>query len=83
MSETCLSGNECRRRRALCVERRQRSCRGRFLDKRIKFTDIAKVVAHCLAQDFSDGRYDIEGLLAQDANTQTGRSLYRQTIKFQ
>ena len=26
-----------------------------FLDKRIKFTDIAKVVAHCLAQDFSDG----------------------------
>ena len=40
-----------------------------FLDKRIKFTDIAKVVAHCLAQDFSDGRYDIEGLLAQDAQT--------------
>ena len=40
-----------------------------FLDKRIKFTDIAKVIAHCLAQDFSDGRYDIEGLLAQDAQT--------------
>ena len=40
-----------------------------FLYKRIKFTDIAKVVAHCLAQDFSDGRYDIEGLLAQDAQT--------------
>lgn len=40
-----------------------------FLDKRIKFTDIAKVVAHCLAQDFSDGRHDIEGLLAQDAET--------------
>mgnify|MGYP000282757139 FL=1 len=40
-----------------------------FLDKRIKFTDIAKVVAHCLAQNFSDGRYDIEGLLAQDAQT--------------
>ncbi len=40
-----------------------------FLDKRIKFTDIAQVVAHCLAQDFSDGRYDIEGLLAQDAQT--------------
>ena len=39
------------------------------LDKRIKFTDIAKVVAHCLAQDFSDGRHDIEGLLAQDAQT--------------
>ena len=40
-----------------------------FLDKRIKFTDIAKVVAHCLAKDFSDGRHDIEGLLAQDAQT--------------
>ncbi len=40
-----------------------------FLDKRIKFTDIAKVVAYCLAQDFSDGRHDIEGLLAQDAQT--------------
>ena len=40
-----------------------------FLDKRIKFTDIAKVVAHCLAQDFSDGRHDIEGLVAQDAQT--------------
>ena len=40
-----------------------------FLDKRIKFTDIAKVVAHCLAQNFSDGHHDIEGLLAQDAQT--------------
>ncbi len=40
-----------------------------FLDKRIKFTDIAKVVAHCLAQDFSNGLHDIEGLLAQDAQT--------------
>ena len=40
-----------------------------FLDKRIKFTDIAKVVARCLAQNFSDGRHDIEGLLAQDAQT--------------
>lgn len=40
-----------------------------FLDKRIKFTDIAKVVAHCLAQDFSDSHHDIEGLLAQDVQT--------------
>lgn len=40
-----------------------------FLDKRIKFTDISQVVAHCLAQDFSDGRHDIESLLAQDAQT--------------
>lgn len=40
-----------------------------FLDKRIKFTDIVQVVAHCLAQDFSDGHHDIESLLAQDAQT--------------
>jgi len=40
-----------------------------FLDKRIKFTDIAKVVAHCLVQNFSDGHHDIEGLLAQDVQT--------------
>ena len=40
-----------------------------FLDKRIKFTDIAQVVAHCLAQDFSDGHHDIESLLAQDVQT--------------
>ena len=40
-----------------------------FLDKRIKFTDIAQVVAHCLTQDFSDGHHDIESLLAQDAQT--------------
>jgi len=26
-----------------------------FLDGQIKFTDIAKTVAHCLSQDFSDG----------------------------
>ena len=40
-----------------------------FLDGQIKFTDIAKTVAHCLAQDFSDSHHDIEGLLAQDAET--------------
>ena len=40
-----------------------------FLDKRIKFTDIAKVVAHCLAQDFSDGRHDIERPAGASAQT--------------
>ena len=40
-----------------------------FLDEQIKFTDIAKTVAHCLAQDFSDGLGNIENLLAQDAVT--------------
>ena len=40
-----------------------------FLDGQIKFTDIAKTVAHCLSQDFSDGLGNIENLLAQDAVT--------------
>ena len=40
-----------------------------FLDGQIKFTDIAKPVAHCLAQDFSDDLGNIENLLAQDAVT--------------
>ena len=38
-----------------------------FLDGQIKFTDIAKTVAHCLAHDFSDDLGNIENLLAQDA----------------
>jgi len=40
-----------------------------FLDGQIKFTDIAKTVAHCLAQDFSDDLGNIENLLVQDAVT--------------
>ena len=40
-----------------------------FLDGQIKFTDIAKTVAHCLAQDFSDDLGNIENLLAQGAIT--------------
>lgn len=40
-----------------------------FLDGRIRFTDIAKVVADCLAHPVSDGLCDIESLLAQDACT--------------
>jgi 1-deoxy-D-xylulose 5-phosphate reductoisomerase len=40
-----------------------------FLDGQIKFTDIAKTVAHCLVQDFSDDLGNIENLLAQDAAT--------------
>ena len=40
-----------------------------FLNGQIKFTDIAKTVAHCLAQDFSDDLGNIENLLAQDAAT--------------
>lgn len=40
-----------------------------FLDGEIKFTDIAKTVAHCLEQHCSDGINDIETLLEQDAAT--------------
>lgn len=40
-----------------------------FLAGKARFTDIARIVAHCLAQDFSDGLKDIESLLAQDAQT--------------
>ncbi len=52
-----------------------------FLDKRIKFTDIAKVIVHCLAQDFSDGRHDIEGLLAQDAQTRRQAREFMATLR--
>lgn len=40
-----------------------------FLAEKIRFTDIARVVSHCLAQDFSDGLYDLDSLLAQDKLT--------------
>ena len=37
-----------------------------FLNKEIRFTDIAPVIAHCLEQKFSDGLNNLESLLAQD-----------------
>ncbi|VEJ22321.1 1-deoxy-D-xylulose-5-phosphate reductoisomerase [Neisseria animaloris] len=40
-----------------------------FLAGKIRFTDIARIVAHCLEQGFSDGLNDIDSLLAQDAQT--------------
>lgn len=52
-----------------------------FLDGRIKFTDIAKTVAHCLAQDFSDGIGDIGGLLAQDARTRAQARAFIGTLR--
>ncbi|WP_192880194.1 1-deoxy-D-xylulose-5-phosphate reductoisomerase [Neisseria lactamica] len=52
-----------------------------FLDERIKFTDIAKTVAHCLAQDFSDGIGDIERLLAQDARTRAQARAFIGTLR--
>lgn len=52
-----------------------------FLDGRIKFTDIAKTVAHCLSQDFSDGIGDIGGLLAQDARTRAQARAFIGTLR--
>ncbi|HGN6758432.1 TPA: 1-deoxy-D-xylulose-5-phosphate reductoisomerase [Neisseria gonorrhoeae] len=52
-----------------------------FLDGQIKFTDIAKTVAHCLAQDFSNGMGDIEGLLAQDARTRAQARAFIGTLR--
>ena len=52
-----------------------------FLDGQVKFTDIAKTVAHCLAQDFSDGHHDIEGLLAQDAQTRRQAREFMATLR--
>ncbi|HFC6385289.1 TPA: 1-deoxy-D-xylulose-5-phosphate reductoisomerase [Neisseria meningitidis] len=52
-----------------------------FLDGQIKFTDIAKTVAHCLSQDFSDGIGDIEGLLAQDARTRAQARAFIGTLR--
>ncbi len=52
-----------------------------FLDGQIKFTDIAKTVAHCLSQDFSDGIGDIGGLLAQDAQTRAQARAFIGTLR--
>lgn len=52
-----------------------------FLNGQIKFTDIAKTVAHCLAQDFSDGIGDIGGLLAQDARTRAQARAFIGTLR--
>ncbi|HGO7377985.1 TPA: 1-deoxy-D-xylulose-5-phosphate reductoisomerase [Neisseria meningitidis] len=52
-----------------------------FLDGQIKFTDIAKTVAHCLSQDFSDGIGDIGGFLAQDARTRAQARAFIGTLR--
>ncbi|WP_373740713.1 1-deoxy-D-xylulose-5-phosphate reductoisomerase [Neisseria sp.] len=48
-----------------------------FLDGKIRYTDIARVVAHCLEQGFSDGLNDVESLLILDKET---REAARQRI---
>ena len=47
-----------------------------FLDGRIRFTDIARVVGESLQQGFSDGLNDLESLLAQDAQTRVQAQQY-------
>ena len=40
-----------------------------FLNKQIRFTDIARVVSHCLERNVSGSLESIEALLQQDAET--------------
>ncbi|KLT72882.1 1-deoxy-D-xylulose 5-phosphate reductoisomerase [Neisseria arctica] len=47
-----------------------------FLQSKIRFTDIAQVVEHCLQQEFSDGLNDLDGLLAQDTETRSHAQQY-------
>lgn len=51
-----------------------------FLDGKIRFTDIARVVAHCLDAGFSDGLNDIESLLALDAQTRVRAQEYAENL---
>lgn len=52
-----------------------------FLDGQIRFTDIAKTVAHCLAQNFSDDVGDIGSLMAQDAQTRRQAQAFIAALK--
>lgn len=51
-----------------------------FLDHQIRFTDIARVVAHCLAQNHSNEFHHIDSLLAQDAETRRQAQQFIQHI---
>ena len=51
-----------------------------FLDHQIRFTDIARVVAHCLAQNHSNEFHHIDSLLAQDAETRRQAQQFIQRI---
>lgn len=47
-----------------------------FLAGQIKFTDLARVVAHCLGGNFSDGLGSIDGLLALDGEVRAAAQAY-------
>lgn len=52
-----------------------------FLSGQIRFSDIARVVAYCLAQKFSDGLSSVEDLLAQDKQTRVEAKSYINGLK--
>lgn len=52
-----------------------------FLAEQIRFTDIAAVVAHCLAQNTAADCGSIEALLAQDAQTRAQAEAFVRTLR--
>lgn len=52
-----------------------------FLAEQIRFTDIAAVVAHCLAQNTAADCGSIEALLAQDAQTRVQAEAFVRTLR--
>ena len=51
-----------------------------FLAGRIRFTDIARTVRHCLGQDFSGSHHSLEGLLDLDAAARRAAEAFVQQV---
>ena len=51
-----------------------------FLANRIRFTDIAHTVRHCLEQDFSSSHHSLEGLLDLDAAARRAAEAFVQQV---
>ena len=51
-----------------------------FLANRIRFTDIARTVRHCLEQDFSGSHHSLEGLLDLDAAARRAAEAFVQQV---
>ena len=51
-----------------------------FLAGRIRFTDIAHTVRHCLEQDFSGSHHSLEGLLDLDAAARSAAEAFVQQV---
>ena len=51
-----------------------------FLANRIRFTDIAHTVRHCLEQDFSGSHHSLEGLLDLDAAARRAAEAFMQQV---